>query len=264
MRHALALPGRCGVDAAQALAGAGTDGALAAPMQTSERRWPSSAAGEPAPDVATTLCHQIHQPLTCLLASLERAQEALRRCAPDGADQDSLRVAHCLADAQATARHVLSVVAGVHGDVAVEPRRTRRLDLRAALRAAAAMVQSAHDGADITVDAPEPAWVDGVDTRLVHVFMELFAEALADEPALVATVRCVGRDVTVEGWRVGPSEGTRGPSVGPLSRALARAVVGHVVALHGGRLELWPSAAAGICWRVTLPAARRIQGLPVE
>jgi len=168
-------------------------------MQTSEQRAETIDDGDEgdAPDVATALCHEIHQPLSCLLASLDRAHEALRRCAAAGAAQEALRVAHCLADAHATARHLSRVVGDVHGHTRAEPRRTRRLDLRATLRAAAAMVQPSDGDGAITIDAPEPAWVDGVDTRLVHVFVALFADALTAERPLLVRVRASAVQIVV-------------------------------------------------------------------
>ncbi|HEX6835449.1 MAG TPA: hypothetical protein VF334_02695, partial [Polyangia bacterium] len=171
----------------------------------------------------------------------------------------------CLADAHTTARHLLRVVADVDGQARVEPRRTRRLDLRAAVRAAAMMVQPP-DG-DIAIDAPEPAWVDGVDTRLVHVFAALFAEALEHGAALVARVRVTDLDVVVElrgDAATAPSPPPRRThaAIDERSRALGRAVVQHVVAAHGGQLERRP--IGGLAARVTLPAAPRIPFVSLE
>ncbi len=219
------------------------------------------------PDVASALCHELHLPLGHLLDSLERAHETLRRRPAATPDQPTLQLLRCLADAHSTARHLLRVVADVHGHARAEPRHTRRLDLRAAVRAAATMVQPP-DG-DIAIDAPDAAWVDGVDTRLVHVFAALFTEALEQHAALVVRVRAVDGDVVVE--LRGDAVTARPPlppsthaATDERSRALARAVVGHVVAAHGGRLERRPLASPGVAARVTLPAAPRISFVSLE
>jgi signal transduction histidine kinase len=219
---------------------------------------------EDAPDVATALCHELHLPLAHLLDSLDRAHEALRRRPAATADQPSLQLLRSLADAHTTTRHLLRVVGDVHGQARVEPRRTRRLDLRVAVRAAAMMTQTL-DG-DIAIDAPQPAWVDGVDTRLVHLFAALFADALADERVLVASVRSHGDEVIVELRHDAPPPPTLAAhdSADERSRALGRAVVRHIVAAHGGRIERWPNAGAGIAARVTLPSAPRICAVSSE
>lgn len=244
-------------------------------MQTAEQRSHLAASAacdddDDAPDVATALCYELHQPLTYLLASLDRAHDELKRSAARGrCEQPALRVAHCLADAHGIARHLLHVVADVQGHARAEPRRTRRLDVRAALRAAAAMVQPADGAPPIALDAPEPAWVDGVDTRLVHVFGALFADALADDVALVARVCTNAGDVVVE-IAPAPSDDDdaaaprRAHAVDQQSSALERAVVRHIVTAHGGRLERWPACGAAVRHRVTLPAARRIQCVTSE
>ena len=213
------------------------------------------------PDVAAALCHELHLPLGHLIDSLDRAHETLRRRPAATADQATLQLLRCLADAHTTARHLLRVVADVHGQARIEAHQTRRLDLRAAVRAAAAMSQPL-DG-DIAIDAPRPAWVDGVDTRLVHVFAALFTEALAHRGALVARVRSDDDAAVVELCADAappsvPRAARRALAAGERSRALGRAVVQHIVVAHGGRVERGPSAGAGLFARVTLPAGPRI------
>lgn len=232
-------------------------------MQPTEQQRAAGEDGQSAPDVAEALCDQLHRPLTYLLASVERANEALRCRAGDGdgAEQGSLRIARCLADVQATAHHLLAVVSEVHGHARAEPRRMRRLDLRAAVRAAAAMVQPGGGDPAITIDAPEAVWVDGIDTRLVHVFVALFADALAEEAPLVARLRVVDGGVRVEVAYSSPAHTTARPTahgLDELSPGLARAVVRYIVAAHGGRLDTWPVAGPGLACRVTLPSSRRL------
>ena len=229
-------------------------------MEPSEHRWASAEDAASHPDVAAALVQEIHQPLRYLLGSLERAHQALRARLGGGGEQAALRAARCLADAQATAQHLLRLVDDVGDHARVERRAARRLDLRVAVRAAAAMVQpgGAVDAA-IAVDAPEAAWIEGVDTRLVDVFVTLFAEALADEMAVIARVRESGGEVVVE-LRHGaplPSRTQLHACAGSdePSRALARSVVRHIIAAHGGRVERWPALGGGIAVRVTMPAA---------
>jgi signal transduction histidine kinase len=220
-----------------------------------------SPGDEPPPaarDAALILCHELHQPLTYLLGSLDRAYQALERRRRRGdAEQAALQVARCLADAHATAQHLLRVVAETHAWAHPQPERARRLDLRATVRAAAAMVQPGDDDdAPIVIDAVEPAWVLGIDTRLVYVFVALFAEALADDTSVLAHIRAAGGEVSVELHRGAPlatAEPRRATSYEELPAALGRSVVRHIVAAHGGRIERWPSAGAGIACRVTLP-----------
>jgi C4-dicarboxylate-specific signal transduction histidine kinase len=224
--------------------------------------------------VAAALCHEIYQPLSCLLTSLEHAHEALRRRPAVPTEQPVLRLARWLADAHATASHIARVVADVHGQARQEPRRMRKLDLRAAVRAAVVMAQPGTDqDAEIIVDAPRPAWVEGVDTRLVHVFLELFSEALIEESVVVVRVCADGDEVVTELRHAGPTADARtrrasgSPSLSPSevsSPALDRAVVRHIIAAHGGRLECWPDAGAGVLARVTLPASRRIANVSSE
>jgi signal transduction histidine kinase len=217
--------------------------------------------------VAAALCHEIYQPLTCLLATLEQAHAALRERPAASGDQAGLRLARWLADAHATANHLARVVADVHGRARQEPRRMRTLDLRCAVRAAAAMSQPASAReSEIAVDAPCPAWVLGVDTRLVHVFLELFAEALREDAALFVRVVSEGDDVVTEVRYGAALEAMRDavprsrsaslPGCEATSPALDRAVVRHIVAAHGGTLEMWPAAPAGVLARVVLPLHR--------
>jgi hypothetical protein len=122
------------------------------------------------------------------------------------------------------------------------------------------MAQGSDEAIEISIDAPEAAWVDGIDTRLVHVFVALFADALADDAALVARVRQSDDEVTAElcygAPRPGASDARRPRHAGG-ARTLDRAVVRHIVAAHGGRLEAWPGAGAGTLTRVTFPRAHR-------
>jgi signal transduction histidine kinase len=230
-------------------------------MQTNGQRWATSEGPAGEPDAAVALCHEIHQPLTYLLVSLDRAREALQQRLRDGdADQPTLYAARSLADAYATAQHLVRVVGEVHDWAGREPRQARRLDLRAVVRAAAAMVQPGGPReSTIAVDGPDAVWIDGDDTRLVHVVVTLFAEALHEETALVASVRASGGEVFVELCHGGADryEDLR-PITGPgaLSRALGRSLVCHIVRAHGGRLERWPELGPGVTCRVTLPAAR--------
>ncbi|HXU70006.1 MAG TPA: hypothetical protein VN947_11790 [Polyangia bacterium] len=218
-------------------------------MQTSSLRAVSSCDEH---DVTGALCHALELPLEHLLGRIERAGEVLRRRPANVADQSTLQLAYCLADARDTVQHLARVVADVRGWTRGESRRLRPLDLRVAVRAAAAMAER-RDGraADIAIDAPEPMWVDGIDTRLVHVFTALFAAALTEADAIVARLALVDGEITVElrlpGAGHAPSEDAR-----PLGRALVR----HIVAAHGGHLELGPAAGAGNFARVTLPPAR--------
>lgn len=203
-------------------------------------------------DVTGALCHALERPLEQLLGRIERAGEALRRRSAPIADQSTLQLAYCLADAHHTVQHLARMVADVRGWTRGESRRLRPLDLRVAVRAAAAMAERADgSGADIAIDAPEPMWVDGIDTRLVHVFTDLFAAALGEADAVVVRLALVDGEVAVE-LRV-PGAG-RVPSQD--ARPLGRALVRHIVAAHGGHLELWPGGGDGIFARVTLPPAR--------
>jgi C4-dicarboxylate-specific signal transduction histidine kinase len=238
--------------------GAGTAAAIADGMQIAEELSPDV-------DVAAALCHEITQPLSCLLASLERAHRALARQRRTAEDQPLLHFAHSLADAEATAQHIARVVADVHGRARREPRRMRQLDLRAAVRAAAAMAQSDQGrGAAISVDAPLPAWVDGVDTRLVHVFLYLFADALDQDAAVAVTVRPSSDEVVAQLRRVpGAAPAPRPASATEVvSRALGRAVTRQIIAAHGGQLVESPAASDGTLARVTLPLAKAARPSP--
>jgi len=220
------------------------------------------------PDVTAALCHELELPLAHLMARIDRAHELLRRRRVPVMDQSMLQLAHCLADAHDTAQHLARVIADVTGFAHGDRRPSRPLDLRVAVRAAAAMAQRPDGGAaDIAVDAPAPAWVDGVDTRLVHVFVTLFTEALADEHGLVVHVGTVDGEIVTElRWSVSERHAARGacPSLPARSPALGRALVHHIVAAHGGHLEHWPTAGAGVAARVTLPLARRMRSIADE
>ena len=183
------------------------------------------------------LCHQIHQPLTHLLASLDGAHAALRqRLRDDAGDQSALQAARCLAEARATAQHLLRVVGDVHEHAHHEPQRARRLDLRAVVRAAAAMAQPGGAGkAGIVVDAPEAVCGSMASTsRLVHVFLPSVSEAVTDETATVASVRSDGGEVFVELCHGGP-----GPFVeAGRRRRQRRRPVAHALALGGATYHL--------------------------
>jgi phosphoglycerate-specific signal transduction histidine kinase len=203
--------------------------------------------------VVSALCHELHGPLEQLVKSLELAQRALAgpHAARDG--QAGLRAARSLADARAVARHLERVIAELSAHAGGAPQ-TRRLDLRSVVRGAAAMAQSGDDGrAAIVVDADAPAWVLGVDTRLVHVFVELFAEALATAPEIAVRVSSAAGEVTVEVLRAASSVGRPHGSSGGFSQPLRRAVMRHIVAAHGGRLD--DAGGTPLLARVVLPAA---------
>jgi hypothetical protein len=221
-----------------------------APMSTS---LPALSATVTEHGVVSALCHELHGPLEQLVKSLELAQRALAgpHAARDG--QAGLRAARSLADARAVARHLERVIAelSAHAGGAQQP---RRLDLRSVVRGAAAMAQSGDDGrAAIVVDADAPAWVLGVDTRLVHVFVELFAEALAAAPEIAVRVGAEGGEVTVEVQRAAGASSRPTGSTGGFSQPLRRAVMRHIVAAHGGRVD--EAGGTPLLARVVLPAA---------
>lgn len=245
----------------------GRRGPVAGTVAARLRRMPILEECSPDADVAAALCHEIQQPLDCLLASLERAARALRRHPRgDAADeQPLLHFARWLADAESTAQHLQRVVADVGRRARREPRHVRQLDLRATVRAAAAMAQSGKLGADIAVDAPLPAWVDGVDTRLVHVFLHLFESALDDGGALEVRVARGDDDVTVEvrrrpiGLTSPRSRSASGAATDVVSQDLGAAVARQIVAAHGGQLVVDHGSADGSLARLTLPLARAVR-----
>jgi hypothetical protein len=205
--------------------------------------------------VVAALCHELHGPIEQLLKSLELAQRALTgpHAARDG--QAGLRAARSLVDAQAVARHLERVVAELSAHASGGPQH-RRLDLRSVVRAAAAMAQSGDDGsAAIVVDADAAAWVQGVDTRLVHVFIELFSEALALAPEIEVRVFAAAGEVITEVRRAAAPTKSKRPNgaSGGWSQPLRRAVMRHIIVAHGGRID--DSDAAPLMSRVVLPAA---------
>ena len=204
-------------------------------------------SADETPDLAAALCHQLRLPLDHVLDRIQRAHDALRARNAPSIDGATLKALRCLADAHVTTRHLLRLVDDVDGQAPVVGGRMRRLDVRGVVRAGAAMLPEL----DIAVDAPDAVFVDGIDTRLVHVFTALFAAALTEADAIVARLALVDGEITVElrlpGAGHAPSEDAR-----PLGRALVR----HIVAAHGGHLELGPAAGAGNFARVTLPPAR--------
>lgn len=208
--------------------------------------------GDAAPDVAAALCHELRLPIDHLLECIERAHDALRARATPAIDGPILRALRCLADAQATARHLLRVVDGVESTTPVEGHRMRRLDLRGVVRAAAAM----QPDVDIAVDAPDAAWVEGVDTRLVHAFSVLLADVVADEVAIVARLRAVGDRVVVELRAEDDATTALRRAWAGRASAVDWSIVRHILAAHAGRLERWPPGSAGVLVRVTLPASR--------
>jgi hypothetical protein len=197
------------------------------------------------PDVATALCRELRLPLDHLLERLERANRALQARTAAIGDGATLQALRALADAHSTTRHLLRVV-----EERLDAGRMRRLDVRGVVRAAVAMTPEL----DVAVDAPEAAFVDGVDSRLVHAFAALLAEAATDDAALVARIGRSGDEIVVDfcyddGSARDGSVGPRGP------HAIDRSVVRHIIAAHGGRIERWPQAGRGVAVRVTLGAA---------
>src|SRR5207244_11374420 len=97
------------------------------------------------------------------------------------------------------------------------------------------------------------------DTRLVHVFLELFADAFFEDSALLVHVRCHEHIVVTE-LRYGTLRSEEGEARlypargdGGAPPKLDRALVRHIVAAHGGPLERWPVAGNGGLARVPLP-----------
>ena len=208
-------------------------------------------SADETPDLAAALCHQLRLPLDHVLDRIQRAHDALRARNAPSIDGATLKALRCLADAHVTTRHLLRLVDDVDGQAPVVGGRMRRLDVRGVVRAGAAMLPEL----DIAVDAPDAVFVDGIDTRLVHVFTTLLADVATDELALVARIRVVDEEARVELLADGGASARPWRRRGTNLSAVGRGVVRHIVAAHRGRLERWPSVGPGVLVRVGFPAA---------
>jgi two-component system OmpR family sensor kinase len=207
--------------------------------------------------------HELRTPLTSILANLELLESEL-----EGEQSDM--AASALRSSRRMRRLVADLLLLARADAGRQAPRTP-IDLSAVAREAADEASALSADHPVSIDAPEPVIVDGVDDDLHRLAGNLVENALIHTPS--------GTPVTVSVRREGDSAvlevSDRGPGV-PLSMrervferfargagdaapsggsGLGLAIVRAVADAHGGTVELGDAEGGGARFTVRLPAA---------
>jgi len=262
---------RAGVIAAQALL-AVDNAALVRRMLQAERL---ASIGELAAGVA----HEINNPLTYMLVSINDARERIDELSAQLATHAAreLRAAtrpieEALADADEGAKRIAEIASDLRTLAHAQSGRRETVDLNAAIRSALRITASqTREVARIETHLCDDAFVVGHAGRLSQVFVNLVVNAAqaaagtSENPVLisvrteriadhvVATVSDTGPGIAPEhqGRLFEPFFTTKGPSSGT---GLGLAVTRTIVAEHGGSITVESAPGAGATFRVALLA----------
>jgi two-component system NtrC family sensor kinase len=236
---------------------------------------PVPSEGDPGGEVelAAELCHEVNQPLTNLLSSLEMVRRGLLRATAANGSQQLLHLTKWVEGAYASAEHLARVVGDMRSQTLREPHPPRALDVRQPIRAALAMVEhEASRRAQLVCELPAPAWVVANDTRLVQVLLNLMVNAMLAIPAgkpednrlvvrlsdtldglIAIEIRDTGAGIpTDQLHRVTEAYFTTRSSDG-VSMGLGLAICKRIVTGYGGRLLVERAPDRGTLARVLLP-----------
>jgi signal transduction histidine kinase len=214
--------------------------------------------------------HELRTPLTSILANLELLEGEL-----DGEQKEMAGSA--LRSSRRMRRLVGDLLLLARADAGREAPRSP-VDLAAVAREAAAEASALAPGDPVSIDAPEPVVVDGVEDDLHRLAGNLVENALIHTPP--------GTPVTVSVRRNSGSAvlevADRGPGVPPAIRervferfargqgdtartggsGLGLAIVRAVTDAHGGSVKLGAADGGGARFTVTLPATQQRSDTP--
>ena len=206
-------------------------------------------------EMATTLAHEINQPIGTIANVLRGVSLRLARPEPD---LEAVRGALDAATSQA--RHAASVVARIRDFAQARRPRRERLDVVGAVRGATSLLDwlLASEGCALRIDAPHAAVeVEGDPTMLRQVFVNLVRNGVEAMRAVPRGERTLSVAVRVEAGRVRVSVADSGPGLGIGTDSLFVPFVStkadgtgvglnicrSFVELHQGRLWLSPDGA---------------------
>lgn len=226
-------------------------------LRRSSQRESLAAVGE----FATTLAHEIRNPLSGVRLDLQRLQRGTEDA---GARKLVARALRSVDRLERTVTGALQVARS--GRVERRPVDLSR-PLEGAVRSAAPEARS-RGGVSIALDAPKAAWVDGDVDALEQVFLNLLLNAVQ----AAGDGGRVGVEVEVRDDEVAVGVWDTGPGIGPALRervfepfystrtdgtGLGLAVARRIVEAHGGRIAVGDRKGGGAVLTVRLPVTNR-------
>jgi signal transduction histidine kinase len=230
--------------------------------------------------VAATVEHEIRNPLTCVLANLRLAQEALgpllagALAGPATAHDDLTEVQALVHDAQAGAERIRVIVRDLELRAHVPERRHARVWVQDAADTAVAMAAGAlQNRVRLTRHYRDAPVVNGDETRLVQVLVNLLLNAVqAMPPGRDADDNHIRLSIRRQPPRVVIEVADNGMGVHPAVRArlfdpfvttrelsggsgLGLSVCREIISSHGGKISFDSRLGHGSVFRVVLPEA---------
>jgi signal transduction histidine kinase len=219
--------------------------------------------------IASSISHEIRQPIGAMVLNAESAVQFITRDRPDIAEAVAA-MNDVVRDGERTHQMLMSIRA-LFGRSAGEQERIYLND--AALNALRVLAQELRDRGvtarvDIASDLPP---VTGHRGQLQEVFINLFQNAMeamegnrSDQRVLTVRVRREeGRAVTAEVEDSGPGISREDRNrifdafvtTKPNGMGLGLAICRMIIERHGGRLSVWPAHPRGTLFRIVLPEA---------
>jgi PAS domain S-box-containing protein len=220
--------------------------------------------------LAAGVAHEINNPLTFITVGLEDALRRLQAAPPDAA---TLRaVSDILRDAQEGARRVGAIVRDLKSFSRADDEATGPTELGPVIDYVARMAEAEiKHRARLVVDLGDVPPVEGSDTRLSQVFLNLLVNAAQAIPPGAASENTISVSARAANDRVVVTVSDTGQGIAPqlLERifdpfvstkaqgtGLGLAICHGIVTRLGGAIDVESAPGRGTTFRVTLPVAR--------
>lgn len=220
--------------------------------------------------LAAGIAHEINNPLTYVLASIELTMRRLER-----GGMDAREVIDGLRSAREGVERVGAIVRDLGAFARSSDEKRRSIDVRRVLEAAIKLTANEiRHRATLVQDHGEVPAVWGVETRLVQVFVNLLtnaAQAISEGDAAKQSIRIATRtdpegrvvvEVTDSGQGIAPEHFERifepfWTNKTEVGSGLGLSIVHGIVSAMGGRISVQSEVGRGTTFRVTLPASGR-------